>query len=110
MSLYHRHVYAPAFSVVTGFTFRCRLTRPDRLIRGSCSSVHRSRLGLPPDPASRRRPCLRLGVSTTSSPRGLPPPINRPCWAHNEGAVPPKGGTAPFVYRVRPPRSRSAGR
>jgi hypothetical protein len=41
------------------------------------------RLGLPSHPASRRRSCLRLGVSTTSSSRGLSPPINRPCRAYS---------------------------
>jgi len=41
------------------------------------------RLGLPSHPASRRRSCLRLGVSTTSSSRGLPPPSNRPCRAYS---------------------------
>jgi hypothetical protein len=40
-------------------------------------------LGLPSHPASRRRSCLRLGVSTTSSSRGLSPPIDRPCRAYS---------------------------
>jgi len=40
-------------------------------------------LGLPSHPASRRRSCLRLGVSTTSSSRGLPPPSDRPCRAYS---------------------------
>jgi hypothetical protein len=34
-------------------------------------------------PASRRRSCLRLGVSTTSSSRGLSPPSDRPCRAYS---------------------------
>jgi hypothetical protein len=41
------------------------------------------RLGLPSHPASRRRSCLRLGVSTTSSSRGLSPPSDRPCRAYS---------------------------
>ena len=34
-------------------------------------------------PASQRRSCLRLGVSTTSSSRGLSPPNDRPCRAYS---------------------------
>ena len=41
------------------------------------------RLGLPSHPASRRRSCLRLGVSITSSSRGLSPPSDRPCRAYS---------------------------
>jgi hypothetical protein len=41
------------------------------------------RLGLPSHPASRRRSCLRLGVSITSSSRGLSPPSGRPCRAYS---------------------------
>jgi len=50
------------------------------------------RLGLPSHPASRRRSCLRLGVSTTSSSRGLSPPSDRPCRAYSRAA--PLRGTA----------------
>ena len=45
------------------------------------------RLGLPSHPASRRRSCLRLGVSTTSSSRGLSPPIDRPCRAYSRARL-----------------------
>ena len=41
------------------------------------------RLGLPSHPAPRRRSCLLLGVSTTSSSRGLSPPSDRPCRAYS---------------------------
>jgi hypothetical protein len=41
------------------------------------------RLGLPSHPASQRRSCLRLGVSTISSSRGLSPPIDHPCRAYS---------------------------
>ena len=43
----------------------------------------RIRLGLPSHPASPRRSCLRLGVSITSSSRGLPSPSDRPCRAYS---------------------------
>jgi len=55
------------------------------------------RLGLPPHPASRRRSCLRLGVSTTSSSRGLSPPIDRPCRAYS------RAPSAPLRGRFAPP-------
>jgi hypothetical protein len=52
-------------------------------------------LRLPPDPASRRRPCLQLAVGATLAPlrgavrvnlrSGLSPPSQRPCWAHKPG-------------------------
>lgn len=69
-------------SVVTGFTVSCRLTR---------TAAPRMRfvflgagfgLGLPSHDTSRCRSCLRLGVSTTASPRGLSPPGQRPCRAY----------------------------
>ncbi len=53
MSLYRRRVYASALLEVTGFAMPCLLTLTGRLIRGSCSSLQRSRLGLPPDSTSR---------------------------------------------------------
>jgi hypothetical protein len=59
--------------MVTGFAFLSRLTQ----IAPPCTRFvfpgAGIRLGLPSHPASRRRSCLRLGVSTTSSSRGLPP-------------------------------------
>src|ERR1022692_2672 len=68
--------------MVTGFTLLSRLTQiappSTRFVllgAGIC-------LGLPSHPASRRRSCLRLGVSTTSSSRGLTPPSDRPCRAY----------------------------
>ena len=69
--------------MVTGFAFLSRLTQ----IAPPCTRfVYLGagiRLGLPSHPASRRRSCLRLGVSTTSSSRGLSPPIGRPCRAYS---------------------------
>src|SRR5271170_5609950 len=69
--------------MVTGFTFLSRLTQ---IAPPSTRFVYLGagfRLGLPSHPASRRRSCLRLGVSTTSSSRGLSPPIDRPCRAYS---------------------------
>src|ERR1700709_210954 len=83
MSLYARRVYATTLLMVTGFAFLSRLTQiapPSTRFVFLGAEV---RLGLPSHPASRRRSCLRLGVSTTSSSRGLAPPINRPCRAYS---------------------------
>src|SRR5918998_4984462 len=83
MSPYARRVYATTLLMVTGFTFLNRLTQ---IAPPSTRFVYLGaevRLGLPSHPASRRRSCLRLGVHTTSSSRGLPPPIDRPCRAYS---------------------------
>src|SRR5437764_8028810 len=101
MSPYARRVYAATLLMVTGFTFLSRLTQiapPSTRFVFLGAGV---RLGLPSHPASRRRSCLRLGVSTTSSSRGLPPPIDRPCRAYS--STPPAAardarvGTLPAV-------------
>src|SRR5215471_13490798 len=72
--------------MVTGFAFLSRLAQiaqpPTRFVFLGAGL----RLGLPSHPASRRRSCLRLGVSTTSSSRGLSPPIDRPCRAYSRVA------------------------
>src|SRR5438309_5030682 len=86
MSRYARRVYATTLLMVTGFAFLSRLTHiapPSTRFVFLGAEV---RLGLPSHPASRRRSCLRLGVSTTSSFRGLPPPIDRPCRAYSSAA------------------------
>src|ERR1022692_906034 len=73
--------------MVTGFTFLSRLTQ---IAQPSTRFVFLGagiRLGLPSHPASRRRSCLRLGVSTTSSARGLSPPIDRPCRAYSRARL-----------------------
>src|SRR5437773_5650664 len=78
--------------MVTGFTFLSRLTEiapPHTRFVFLGAGI---RLGLPSHPASRRRSCLRLGVSITSSSRGLSPPIDRPCRAYSRAA--PLRGTA----------------
>ena len=41
-------------------------------------------LQLPPDPVSRRRPCLQLAVGAINLRSGLSPPSHRPCWAHHK--------------------------
>ncbi len=59
--------------MVTGFTFLSRLTQiapPHTRFVFLGAGI---RLGLPSHPASRRRSCLRLGVSTTSSSRDFTP-------------------------------------
>src|SRR5436305_10849074 len=69
--------------MVTGFAFLSRLTQiapPHTRFVFLGAGI---RLVLPPHPASRRRSCLRLGVSTTSSSRGLSPPSDRPCRAYS---------------------------
>jgi hypothetical protein len=81
-----RRVYMTTLLMVTGFTFLSRLTQ---IAQPSTRFVFPGagvRPGLPSHPASRRRSCLRPGVSTTSSPRGLSPPIDRPCRAYSRAA------------------------
>ena len=91
---YARRVYVTTLSVMTGFTFLSRLTQ----IASPCTRFvflgAGFRLGLPSHPASRRRSCLRLGVSTTSSSRGLSPPSDRPCRAYSS-AAPLRGAAGP---------------
>src|SRR3954447_3343684 len=70
--------------VPSGFELRCVLAQravpPMRFVfLGS-----RLCLRLPSDPALRRRPCLQLTVPVTKVRRGLSPPSDRPCRAHNE--------------------------
>jgi hypothetical protein len=70
MSPYPRRVYETTLLMVTGFTFLSRLTQ---IAPPSTRFVFLGaglRLGLPSHPASRPHSCLRLGVSTTSSPPG----------------------------------------
>ena len=68
---------------MTGFTFLSRLTQIAPPYTRFVFLGAGFRLGLPSHPASRRRSCLRLGVSTTSSSRGLSPPSDRPCRAYS---------------------------
>ena len=77
-----RRVYVTTLSVMTGFAFLSRLTQITPPITRFVFPGAGLRLGLPSHPASRRRSCLLLGVSTTSSSRGLSPPIDRPCRAY----------------------------
>src|SRR5213080_3341586 len=69
---------------MTGLTFLSRLTQIAPPYTRFVFLGAGLRLGLPSHPASRRRSCLRLGVSTTSSSRGLTPPSNRPCRAYHK--------------------------
>lgn len=57
-------------------------------------------LGLPPDPASRRRPCLWLAVRGTTPRRGLAPPSLRPCRAHKNKV--PSGMPDGTISKVPP--------
>src|SRR5437868_14955518 len=86
MSPYARRVYVTILLMVTGFAFLSRLTQTAPPSTRFVFLGAEVRLGLPSHPASRRRSCLRLGVSTTSSSRGLPPPIDRPCRAYSRAA------------------------
>src|SRR5260370_36942320 len=73
--------------MVTGFTFLSRLTQIAQPHTRFVFPGAGFRLGLPSHPASRRRSCLRLGVSTTSSSRGPSPPMDRPCRAYSRAAL-----------------------
>src|SRR5712672_736562 len=75
--------------MVTGFAFLSRLTQLAQPHTRFVFLGAGIRLGLPSHPASQRRSCLRLGVSTTSSSRGLPPPSDRPCRAYSRVAHAP---------------------
>src|SRR5580704_17591787 len=87
---------------MTGFTFLSRLTQ----IAPPCTRFvflgAGFRLGLPSHPASRRRSCLRLGVSTTSSSRGLSPPSDRPCRASSSTWPPTRPGYAARLPHEQP--------
>ena len=86
--------------MVTGFAFLSRLTQTAPPHTRFVFLGAGIRLGLPSHPASRRRSCLRLGVSTTSSSRGLSPPIDRPCRAYSRrrrSAPPQPAAHAPGV-------------
>ena len=99
-----RRVYVTTLSVMTGFTFLSRLTQiapPHTRFVFPGAGI---RLGLPSHPASRRRSCLRLGVSTTSSSRGLSPPSDRPCRAYSR-----RHRCAPPLARRQRPGSALGG-
>src|SRR5215475_10785223 len=81
---------------MTGLTFLSRLTQIAPPYTRFVFLGAGLRLGLPSHPASRRRSCLRLGVSTTSSSRGLSPPSDRPCRAYSRAAP-----AAPLARRQR---------
>src|ERR1700676_1747224 len=81
---------------MTGFTFLRRLTQIAPPHTRFVFLGAGFRLGLPSHPASRRRSCLQLGVSTTSSSRGLSPPSDRPCRAYSRRRL-----TAPLARRAR---------
>ena len=90
---------------MTGFTFLSRLTQIAPPYTRFVFLGAGIRLGLPSHPASRRRSCLRLGVSTTSSSRGLSPPSDRPCRAYSRrrAAAPRVGACAgPLPWEARP--------
>src|SRR3954453_18894833 len=106
-----RRVYATTLLMMTGFTFLSRLTQiapPSTRFVFLGAGV---RLGLPSHPASRRRSCLQLGVSTTSSSRGLPPPIDRPCRAYRKSPHRCTGGDFELVGLggLEPPASSLSG-
>ncbi len=79
-----RRIYVTTPLMVTGFTFLSRLTQIAPPHTRFVFLGAEFRLGLPSHPASRRRSCLRTGVSTTSSSRGtFNPPSDRPCRAYS---------------------------
>jgi hypothetical protein len=82
-----RRVYVVISSMVTGFAFLSGLTQ---IAPPSTRFVFPGagfRLGFPSHLASRRRSCLRSGVSTTSCSRGLSPPTDRPYRAYSRAAL-----------------------
>ena len=108
MSPYARRVYVMTLPAVTGFTLLSRLTQVAPPYTRFVFLGAGIRLGLPSHPASRRRSCLRLGVSTTSSSRGLSPPSDRPCRAYSRAAplrAPRAAASArPLPWEARPAR------
>ena len=78
-----------------GFVVLCQLARRLSLICGFCSSSRTFALGLPSDPSSRRRPCLRLvllvvsiSMNTIGSRTGDFHPISpRPCRAYTTAST-----------------------
>src|SRR5262252_6023762 len=82
---------------MTGLTFLSRLTQIAPPYTRFVFLGAGLRLGLPSHPASRRRSCLRLGVSITSSSRGLSPPSDRPCRAYSRR----RRSAAPLARRQR---------
>lgn len=67
--------------VAWGFVVISQLARPRSLMGFVCLKSQVC-LRLPPDPVSRRRPCLQLTVGATNLRTGLSPASQRPCWAH----------------------------
>jgi hypothetical protein len=73
-----------------GFVVLCQLAQGLSLLCGFCSSARTYAIGLPSDPSSRRRPCLRLvlllvsiSMNTIGSRTGDFHPISsRPCRAY----------------------------
>src|SRR3989337_678366 len=73
-----------------GFIVLCQLAQGLSLLCGFCSSARTFAIGLPSDPSSRRRPCLRLvlllvsiTMNTIGSRTGDFHPISsRPCRAY----------------------------
>ena len=102
-----RRVYVTTLLMVTGFTFLSRLTQIAQPHTRFVFLGAGFRLGLPSHPASRRRSCLRLGVSTTCAPTQ-----GRVISPHRESAR--RGRTrSPHQRpgRQRPPsRARTPGR
>src|SRR5207248_1725401 len=93
-----------------GLTFLSRLTQIAPPYTRFVSLGAGLRLGLPSHPASRRRSCLRLGVSTTSSSRGLSPPSDRPCRAYSRRRLRRRwpGVSAGLSVGGRPPGAHRA--
>ena len=94
--------------VASGFVVICQLARPHSLIWFVCL---RSQVcfQLPPDPASRRRPCLPLAVGATNLRKGLSPSSQRPCWAHQTKPRQPRLPRRSNFWRA-PERSRRSRR
>ena len=63
-------------------------------------------LRLPSDLVLPQRPCLQLTLPVTKVRRGLPPPSDRPCRAHNDGHHAAPGGCS--ITRLDAPRNVGA--
>src|SRR5512135_3919203 len=82
--------------IASGFAAYCQLARLKWPHMGFVFLRSQVCLRLPPNPASRRRPCLQLAVGAINLRSGLSPLSQRPCWAHNERAALPAGEGGPF--------------
>jgi hypothetical protein len=94
--------------IALGFVVCCQLAPLLQPLMGFVSLKSQVCPRLPSDPASRRRPCLQLTVGAINLRKGLSPPSQRPCWAHNKKPR-QRRGSEPFGQEsVTPGTGRTA--